>query len=180
VELRLRAHRAGVSTRVISGVSALTATAGALGLQVYKFGRTVSIPFPEEGYEPTSPYERLRENLSAGLHTLALLDIREDRCMTAREGIEYLLDCEERLGKGAFKPDTLVCAVARLGSARPVVRAHRAASLLGEDLGPPLHLLVVPGKLHFMEVESLEAFAALPGEVARTLSPGAGPPGSTE
>jgi diphthine synthase len=170
VELRLRADREGVPTRVIHGVSALTAAAGVLGLQVYKFGRTVSIPFPERGYEPTSPYEGLSQNLEAGLHTLALLDIKGERCMTAREGLEYLLKCEGKLRRGVFRRDTLACAVARLGSSELKVRADRVASLLEEDLGPPLHVLVVPGRLHFMEVESLVAFAGLPEEVARTLS----------
>jgi diphthine synthase len=35
------------------------------------------------------------------------------------------------------------------------------------DFGPPLHTLVIPGKLHFMETEALVAFAGLPPELAR-------------
>ncbi len=172
VELRLRAHRAGVRTRVLAGVSALTAAAGVLGLQIYKFGRTTTVPFPRKGFHPTSPYEVLVRNRAAGLHTLALLDIQEDRYMTAREGMEYLLSCETKLSERAFEPETLACAVGRLGSPDPVLRADRVMTLLGEDMGPPLYVLVIPGNLHFMEVECLQEFAGLPQDLARTLNPG--------
>ncbi|MFQ5837951.1 MAG: diphthine synthase [Thermoplasmata archaeon] len=180
VELRLRAHREDVPTRVISGVSALTSVAGVLGLQIYKFGRTITIPFRERGFEPVSPYEMLGENRSAGLHTLALLDIEDDRYMTACEGMEYFLECEAKLSREAFVPETLVCAVGRLGSPEPLLRADQVKVLLEEDLGPPLHVLVIPGKLHFMEVECLSAFAGLPEALAQHLSSEGDRPRSSE
>lgn len=170
VDLRLRLHRAGVATRVVPGVSALTAAAGALGLQVYKFGRTTTLPIREPGYAPTSPYEVLATNREAGLHTLALLDIREDGGLTPREGMEYLLECEAALGRNAFREDTLACVVGRLGSPEPTLRADRVHHLLEADPGPPLHTLVVPGQLHFLEVESLVAFAGMPASLAKELS----------
>lgn len=166
VDLRLRAHRLGIPTRVVAGVSSLTAAAGALGLQAYKFGRTITLPFWEEGYSPESPYEALRKNRAGGLHTLVLLDVRDGKHMTAREGIEWLLGAEGEGYPEAFGPDTLVCTVSRLGSESPLLRAGRAIEVLEEDLGSPLHLLVVPGQLHFMEVEALVAFAGLPAGVA--------------
>ncbi len=175
VELRLRAHRAGIKTRVLPGVSSLTAVAGALGLQVYKFGRTISIPFPEKGYRPWSPYQGLQQNLDANLHTLALLDIKGDRYMTASEGMEYLLRLEADRSEGVFTPETLACVVGRLGSPKAWQLAGRVRELLRTRLGPPLHVLVVPGELHFMEVECLVAFAGLPQALARTLIRGGGP-----
>jgi diphthine synthase len=163
VDLRLRAHSESIETAVIQGASALTAVPGLLGLQHYKFGRTTTLPFPQEGYSPTSPYEVIAENLSRGLHTLVLLDIDADnsRYMTAGEGLHLLLDMERRVGKGVLSEDTLICAVARAGSADCVARAGKLRELLGIDFGPPLHTLVVPGKLHFMEEEALEAFAGM-------------------
>lgn len=171
VDLRLRLHRAGVPTRVVAGVSALTAAAGALGLQAYKFGRTTTLPFREEGYAPTSPYEALAANRAAGLHTLALLDLREERVMTAREGLTTLLELEEEVGGGVFGPDRVACVVGRLGAPDPTLLADRVHALLDRDPGPPLHTLIVPGDLHFLEVEALEAFAGLPRAVAAELNP---------
>src|SRR5438874_10038491 len=78
VDLRLRAASANIPTRIVHGASILTAAAGVLGLQIYKFGRTTTIPFPSEGFGPTSPLEVILQNRSTGLHSLVLLDLRED------------------------------------------------------------------------------------------------------
>jgi len=161
VELRLRAIGQGTTTDIVHGVSVITAVAGRLGLQHYKFGRTVSLPFPQEGYSPTSPYDLIAENLSRDLHTLVLLDIdaENDRYMTANEGMHLLLDMARRTGRSAITGDSLVCAVARAGSPDCVARAGAIRELIDLDFGGPLHSLVIPGKLHFMEVEALRVLA---------------------
>jgi diphthine synthase len=161
IDLRLRAIKRSIDTSVIHGASALTAVPGLLGLQQYKFGRTTTLPFPQEGYSPTSPYEVISENLSRGLHTLVLLDIdaENSRYMTAGEGLHLLMDMERRVGKGIVSEATTVCAVARAGAPDSVVMAGRVKDLISADLGPPLHSLVVPGKLHFMEEEALDLLA---------------------
>ena len=163
IDLRLRAEKLGIRTRVIHGSSVLTAVPGMLGLQHYKFGRTTTIPFPQEGYSPTSPYEVISENLSRGLHTLVLLDIdaENSRYMTANEGMHSLMDMERRVGRGTITAGTLVCVIARAGSDDCLVQAGQLGELISENFGPTLHTLVVPGKLHFMEEESLEALAGL-------------------
>lgn len=163
VDLRIRAHMAGVQTRVLHGPSVFTSVAGLLGLQHYKFGRTTTLPFPQEGYSPTSPYEVIQENTSRGLHTLVLLDIDAagSRYMTANEGLHLLIDMERRVGKGLIMDDTLVGVVARAGSDDCVAAAGPVSKMLDREFGPPLHSLVVPGKLHFMEEEALKTFAGL-------------------
>lgn len=161
IDLRLRAIKRSIDTSIIHGASALTAVPGLLGLQQYKFGRTTTLPFPQEGYSPTSPYEVISENLSRGLHTLVLLDIdaENSRYMTAGEGLHLLMDMERRVGKGIVSDNTTVCAVARAGAPDCVVMAGRVKDLISADLGPPLHSLVVPGKMHFMEEEALDILA---------------------
>ncbi len=163
IDLRIRAHAAGVRTSVIHGPSVFTSVAGLLGIQHYKFGRTTTLPFPQEGYSPTSPYEVVCENISRRLHTLVLLDIDADnsRYMTANEGLQLLLKMEEMLKKGALTRDSVVCVVARAGSDDALVKAGPLGELLDIDFGAPLHSIVVPGKLHFMEEEALKAFAGL-------------------
>ncbi len=159
VDLRLRAAEAGISTRIVHGSSIFTAAIGLLGLQAYKFGRTTTIPIPEKGFRPTSPLEVIVANLAAGLHTLVLLDLKEDgRFLTANDALRYLID----VGGGKFPPATLVCVVGGAGSGSPLVRADRADRLLAANLGPPLHVLVVPGALHFAERDALARFARAP------------------
>ena len=162
IDLRLRAEEASVETRIVHGASVMTAVPGLLGLQHYKFGRSTTVPFPQEGYLPTSPYEIVLENMSRGLHTLVLLDIdaEGERYMTAQEGLRVLLEMGRELGDSKIDESTLVCAVARAGSRDCVVAACALGDMMTRDLGPPLHTVVVPGGLHFMEEEGLRRFAS--------------------
>lgn len=171
VDLRLRAIKMGIKTMVIHGSSIVTAVPGLLGLQNYKFGRTTTLAYPEKDYFPTSPYEIIKDNKKMGLHTLVLLDIQADknRYMPANEGMKLLLKMEEKHGEDIFNEDSVVCVVARAGSAEPITVAGAVKDLIDRDFGPPLHTLVVPGKLHFMEVEALQLLAQLPAQQGRKL-----------
>ena len=60
---------------VIHNASIVSAM-GCCGLQVYRFGEIVSIPFFTEKWRPTSFYAKIKENATRKLHTLALLDIK--------------------------------------------------------------------------------------------------------
>ncbi len=166
VDLRLRAAAAKIRTRIVHGVSILTSAAGALGLQAYKFGRTTTIPFPSAGFAPTSPLEAILDNRRASLHTLVLLDLREDGSFLApRDAIASLLRMASAVGTSEFGPRTLACVLSRVGS--PEVRAFAGpiADLVDRDLGPPLHCLVIPGNLHFLEKEALVVFAGAPQDL---------------
>src|SRR2546427_11015110 len=100
VDLRLRAEASKIRTQIVHGVSILTSAAGALGLQAYKLGRTTTVPFPSAGFAPTIPLEAILENRRAGLHTLVLLDLREDGSSLApRDAIASLRSEERRVGK---------------------------------------------------------------------------------
>lgn len=166
VDLRLRAAKQGIATRIVHGVSILTAAAGLLGLQVYKFGRTVTIPFPDEKFSPTSPYELISKNRNNDLHTLILLDLTEKGTyMTADKGIQYLNEQEGKMKLGLFPPNRLVCVLARVGSKEPLIMAGRANELKDKDFGGPLHCLVLPGPLHFEEKEALIVLAGAPKDI---------------
>ena len=164
IDLRLRAIERGIPTKIIHGISIMTAASGLLGLQSYKFGRTTTLAFPEGDYSPTSPYDVIKENMKMGLHTLVLLDVGK-KFMTANEGIELLLEMGRRKGDGTVGKKTLVAVVARASSPSPVVRAGYPEELIKENFGPPLHCIVVPGKLHFMEAKALVMLAGAPEEI---------------
>jgi diphthine synthase len=171
VDLRIRAIKKGIKTSVIHGSSIVTAVSGLLGLQNYKFGRTTTLAYPEGDYFPTSPIDVIKDNLKMGLHTLVLLDIQADkeRFMTANEAMRFLLEMEEKTGNNVISKDSAVCVVASAGSKEPVIRAGTIENLEKIDFGPPLHSLVIPGKLHFMEVESLVTLAQLPAHLGEKL-----------
>ena len=171
VDLRVRAIRRGIKTKIIHSGSIITAAPGLLGLQSYKFGRTTTLAFPEKDYFPTSPYTVILENKERGLHTLVLLDIRDDKqsYMTANEGLKLLLKMEEKMKKRLFDDESIVCVVARAGSPEPIIAANTIKELIRRDFGAPLHTLIIPGALHFMEVEALEVCAGLPQKLSKKL-----------
>ncbi|MGD0057287.1 MAG: diphthine synthase [Methanomassiliicoccales archaeon] len=167
IDVRLRATEAGIRTKLIHGASIQTACATAFGLQPYKFGRTVTLPFAEPGYQPSSPYDNILDNRDRGLHTLVLLDIKEQeaRYMTAAEGTRWLIEAEQRIGKRLIGNRTLVCAGARIGSETERIIGGYPQDIVSVDLGPPLHALVIPGELHFLEARALVRFAGAPRDI---------------
>ena len=171
LDLRLRAIDNRISTNIIHGSSIVTAVPGLLGLQNYKFGRTTTIAFPEKDYFPISPYNIIKENKKIGLHSLVLLDIQVDKnkYMTANEGIGILEEIERRIGDEVFIDESIICVVARAGSFNPILKADIIKNLKKFDFGPPLHTLVIPGNLHFMEIEALEKIADLPRDLSKKI-----------
>jgi len=167
VDLRIRAEKQGIKTRVIHGASIVSAVIGLSGLQNYKYGRSVTVPFPEKGFIPETPYRVILENRIMGLHTLCYLDIKaeERRYMTVREGLQSLLDTEKQKRSHVITLSTLVLGVARAGSGDPTVKAGYVGGVMNHDFGPPPHILVFPGKLHFMEAEALITLAGAPEQI---------------
>jgi diphthine synthase len=157
--LRLAAERAGHTWHYVPNASILTAAAGFLGLQAYRFGRTVSLPFAAPGFDPTSPLEQIATNRARGLHTLVLLDLRpaEGRFLTASEALARL---RRRDPGGASLPDgTLVAVVARVGRDDVAGWAGPVERLAEVDFGAPMHTVVVLAPdLHFEESAALERF----------------------
>ena len=155
IEILLQAKKLGIKTKIIHGTSIITAASGLLGLQAYKFGKITTVPFVEENYFPTSPYLTIEKNKKMGLHSLVLLDIKNDKYMTANTGINTLLKMEDKERKSVITNQTLICVVARAGSEKNKIKAGYPKSLINEDFGGPMHCLVIPGDLHFMEEEAI-------------------------
>ena len=171
VDLRIRAEKQGIKTRIIHGASIVSAVIGLSGLQNYKYGRSVTIPFPERGFVPETPYKVILENRGMGLHSLCYLDIKaeDQRYMTIKEGLRSLLDMEKRKKAHLITLNTLVLGVARAGSDNPTVKAGYVGDVMNHDFGDPPHTLVFPAKLHFMEAEALITLADAPYKIRESV-----------
>ena len=169
VDLRIRAEKAEIKTRIIHGASIISAAIGLSGLQNYKFGRSVTIPFADGGVVSETPYNVVKANLKAGLHTLCFLDIRaeEKRYMTIKEALKTLQVTEKRKRESIITPNTLVVGMARVGSRNPIVKAGKLYEVLDYDFGSPPQTLIFPGKLHFMEAEALIKLANAPESIRK-------------
>ena len=167
VDLRISAEKRGIKTRVVHGASAVSAVRGISGLQNYKFGKAVTIPFSEECFVSETPYKVIMENKKMGLHTMCYLDIKaeEQRYLTVNEALQTLLELEKQKKEQVATSMTLVIGVARAGSPEPIVKAGYLEDVIEYDFGAPPHTLIFPGKLHFMEAEALIALADAPQEV---------------
>ena len=155
IDLFLRAKKEGIKCSVIHNASIISAV-GATGLQIYKFGKTTSIPLENENIE--TPYNVLKDNLSLGLHTLFLLDLNpeEEKFMSVNDAIRYLLKVELKQNQKIFSEKTFCIGCARIGSESQIIKAGAAKDLLKYNFGKQVHCLIVPGKLHFMEEEALK------------------------
>ena len=75
IDFQLRAQKAGLSVRVIHGISVTTLVPGSTGLSDYKFGRSTTLTYPYGDWIVTSPLEVMLRNQKQGLHTLVLFDL---------------------------------------------------------------------------------------------------------
>ncbi len=152
ISLMLEAKRNNVKVNVVNNASIFNAV-GKTGLSLYKFGRTVTISYWRENYRPTSPIKFIQKNKSIGLHTLALLDVSEDKGpMDAKEGINLIKKMEEK--EGIKVVDKLVV-LSRMGRIDEKITYGSIDELLNVDLGKPLFCFVIPGQMNRVEEEFL-------------------------
>ena len=156
IDLMLRCKKENVDFKIINNASILTAI-GITGLQIYKFGKTTSIPYPDENFRPETSYEVVKQNKILGLHTLVMLDLKPEinKFMTVAEAIKILLDLESKKQQEVFTKDTFCVGVARIGGDFSII-SGKASELLEKNFGEPPHSLIVPGELHFVEEDALK------------------------
>lgn len=151
LEILQEAKKKKIKTQIIHSSSILTVVAET-GLQLYKFGKTASIPIPEKNFNPKSFYDILKENQKIGAHTLFLLDLKPERnkYLTVKQAIRILI----KLG---LKESTKCIACARLGQPNQVIKYTTAKKLQKINFGKPPYCLIVPAKLNFKEEEFLRS-----------------------
>lgn len=156
-DLYLRARYQNIKCFIIHNASALTAI-GVIGLQLYKFGKTTSIPFGSENVE--SPYDVLKENKSINAHTLFLLDLKpdENKFMSINDAIRYLLKVELKRNEKVFSEKSLCVGCVKLGSLDQEIKSGTAKELMNYKFKEGLQCLIVPSKMHFVEEEMFESF----------------------
>jgi len=176
----LRAKEKNIPYKVIHNASIMNAV-GCCGLQLYKFGETVSIPYWDETWKPDSFYDKIKLNRLHNMHTLCLLDIKvkeptpeslmrkrkeymPPRFMTVAEAAHQLLSIVEKkdsLEKNTVLNEQSLCVgLARVGQESQQIAVGTLLEMRSTDLGGPLHSLIIPAKeMHPLEVEFLQQYA---------------------
>ncbi len=154
-DIYMRAKKQNIPVTLVNNASIINAI-GITGLMLYNFGKTTSIPFPQPNFNPETAYDAIKSNKEKGLHTLILLDLKPelDKFMNVNQAASILLEIEARRKENVFSNDTMILGCARIGGSFKI-KYGKAFDLLNENFGEPLHCLVVPGKLHFVEEEAL-------------------------
>lgn len=175
-DLVLRARELSIPFQSIPNASILNAI-GSTGLQLYNFGQTVSMVFFTDTWKPSSFYDRVKENVQIGLHTLVLLDIKvkeqslenmargrkiyePPRYMTVAQCASQMLEVEKERHEGVYNDQSLAIGAARVGSSDQRMTCGTLKELTQAELGPPLHSLVLLGKrTHELERDFIRPFA---------------------
>ena len=136
-----------IKYKIIYSASVFDAIAES-GLQLYKFGKIVSMPDWKNNPKTYSFLEIIKENKNAGTHSLILIDI-------GLSFIEALKQLEESCKDKNFDIDKiLVCSQLGFNSK---IYYDKIKNLKNKKIKAPF-CFVIPGKMHFMEDEVIKRF----------------------
>jgi diphthine synthase len=150
IQLILKCKKENIPYKIIHSESILTAIAET-GLQIYKFGKTTSMPKFSKNYEPDSWFDIILQNEKIKAHTLLLTDIG----LTAKEAIEQL----EKTGeKRNIEIDKLIIC-SHVGTKKSKIYYDKADILKKQAEKEQINMpfcIIIPTELHFVEKEALE------------------------
>ena len=145
ISLILKCKKQKIPYKIIHSESILTAIAET-GLQLYKFGKTASMPTFQKSYEPDSFYDIILQNEKIKAHTLLLTDIG----LSVKEAIEQLEKvCEKR---NICIDKIIICS--RVGIKDSKIHYDNLKKLKNKKIAMPF-CIIIPSELHFLEEEAL-------------------------
>jgi len=164
--IRVEAIKLGVPVKTINGLSIYSLAPSRTGLQAYRFGKTVTLVYPES-FKPYSTIETIYDNLNRNLHTLLLLDLKleENRAMTINEAVDILMELDENKKLS----NVIAVGLARIGSIDEKIQADKLPNLKKYVFPPPPHSIVIVAKPHPVELDSLKYVCNLPDEIYEDL-----------
>eukprot|EP00792_Barthelona_sp_PAP020_P011008 TRINITY_DN4789_c0_g1_i1.p1 TRINITY_DN4789_c0_g1~~TRINITY_DN4789_c0_g1_i1.p1 ORF type:complete len:281 (-),score=77.80 TRINITY_DN4789_c0_g1_i1:74-916(-) len=184
-DLWKRCKKLNIPTKTIHNASIMNAVAET-GLELYRFGQTITVVFWTDSWQPDSFYDKIKKNQSVGLHTLCLLDIKvkeptEDsilsrkkkylppRYMTVNQGVEIIKKIEDKRHEGVLHEDSLIVGVARLGYDDQTIAVGTFEEIMNFDFGSPLHCFMLLGDVWDSELEMLLYYAINPESVKNKI-----------
>lgn len=159
ISLRITAKEKGIHHRTIHNTSILSAAISTSGLSMYRFGRTVTCPFPQNPSE--YPYDIIKNNQQINAHTLVLLDVNPTSgdFLPVDQALSMLLDIEHKNQTGSLTEMSLIIGLARLGYKEEMIRAGTLQQVMDfhwKTIGAPQCLIICAKELHFAEKQALE------------------------
>jgi diphthine synthase len=112
------------------------------GLQLYKFGKTTSLPRWQQNYQPTSFFQIVKENLSIKAHTLILVDPG----LNLKDALKEL----EESDTNHLLMDKEIIIASELGTSKQKIIKGKIKQLSSKKIDEPFSI-IIPGELHFSE-----------------------------
>lgn len=159
IELRTRAIRESIQTRSIHSSSSLTSMIGECGLHYYKIGRVVTLMSESKSF--SYPYYIIYKNIVEGVHTVLLLEYNQDKTyfLDPKEALDRLVSEEGEQKRNTITDSTFVIIASRIGFEHQSIVAGTVSNLRKKDFGQPPHSIIIPGNLHFTEIDALKAIS---------------------
>ena len=171
IDLEDRCVEQGIGFHVIPGLSATALAVSLSGMQSYRFGRQVTLPFTTSDYLPTSPLKMLCNNFENGLHSLVLLDLdptgmglEKPRPMSPAEAVGLLEKMaaqvvdEEEGGRGLLENPVKQwngILLSDLGTEEERVLSGPLGDLSVQE-GGMVHAFILPAEFSGMEEDAFE------------------------
>jgi len=145
ISLILKCVEEKIGYKILHNASILDAITET-GLQIYKFGKTASMPKFDENYKPRSFVDIIKQNKKISAHTLILVD----PVLIFPDALKQLIDvCKKKVKINKL----VVCS--QLGTKEGRVYYASLEELYGAEVYHPF-CFIIPSDLHFLEKEFLE------------------------
>jgi len=144
ISLVLKCKKEKIPHRVLHNASIFDAISET-GLQIYKFGKTASMPTWKDKHKPDSFVKIIQDNQKIKAHSLVLVDIG----LSFPDALKQLEEaCEDKVTLDQI----VVCSA--MGTEGSKVYYSDTDKLFGAEAFPPF-CIIIPSKLHFLEEEAL-------------------------
>jgi diphthine synthase len=109
----------------------------------------------------TTVYYTIYENLIKGNHCILILEYNSDTnfFLEPKEAFLNLLFAEKEQKRNVIDESTYAIVASRIGSKNQSMIAGKISSLIDTDFGRPPHTIILPGRMHFTELDALKLFA---------------------
>jgi diphthine synthase len=144
IEILKECREKNIKWKVIHASSIYSSLSEA-GLFTYKFGKSISIPYPEKNYSPTSFFDILENNYKNNSHTIVFLDIKKDleKYMSINEGLNILLKISK--DRNSFlTEESEAIGISRMGYDNQTIKFGKIKELLGFDFKDKPQILIIP------------------------------------
>ncbi len=170
-ELLVRAKKQSIEFKVVHSSSGILSLMGESGLQPYKFGKMVTMM--DDPMSSITVYNTIYENMCLGLHTLILTEYNNDDgknnfqsssnpfFLSPSRVIDLLLEREKEFKLLNFSVETYGLVATKIGHKESTFSSGTIKSLLKLEYSGGPNSIIIPGKLHFTEVDSIRYLTSM-------------------